>query len=116
MLQYMEISMFYCFAPTLIIAVFFSGGKPSGWDAARALALRSGWEHLGGMRLQGMSMDEWDELNYDYFHRLDGNQIASSLLLQGPCYPVLSFTRSIFHTCDFTPLEVRSQKKCAPPN
>eukprot|EP00249_Psilotum_nudum_P010325 c22474_g1_i1 orf=490-2595(-) len=49
-----------------------------------------------------LTMQDWADRNYDYFELLTANQTNSSLLLQGPCYPVVFKSSNVFWSCQFS--------------
>nr|GME02720.1 choline transporter-like protein 2 [Ipomoea batatas] len=46
-----------------------------------------------------LSVDDWIDRNYDYFEDLTPDLKNTSLLLQGPCYPVLFPTVNVYKSC-----------------
>ncbi|GBG82360.1 hypothetical protein CBR_g34644 [Chara braunii] len=49
--------------------------------------------------LHQLTIKDWADRNYSYFELLDATQRLSSLRLEGPCYPVLIETTSLFWSC-----------------
>eukprot|EP00250_Pteridium_aquilinum_P017010 c23411_g2_i1 orf=307-2409(-) len=49
-----------------------------------------------------LTMQEWENKNYDYFSILTDIQKNTSLSLQGPCYPVLFESTNLFWSCQFS--------------
>ncbi|XP_057812896.2 choline transporter protein 1 [Cryptomeria japonica] len=48
-----------------------------------------------------LTMDEWNDRNYDYYEFLSSEERNSSLQLQGPCYPVIFPSTNVFWSCQF---------------
>lgn len=49
-----------------------------------------------------LTMEQWENQNYDYFSLLTQSQKNSSLFLQGPCYPVLFESSNLFWSCQLS--------------
>ncbi|KVI10511.1 Choline transporter-like protein, partial [Cynara cardunculus var. scolymus] len=52
----------------------------------------------GDLRL---SLDDWIDMNYDYFADLTPELRNTSLQLQGPCYPVIFPSVNVYWSCQF---------------
>ncbi|KAK3277731.1 hypothetical protein CYMTET_14276 [Cymbomonas tetramitiformis] len=52
-----------------------------------------------------ITMDEWLAKAYDYFWDLDDEKKQTSFLLEGPCYPSLTYSHAVFHVCQFRSVE-----------
>ncbi|KAL2331444.1 hypothetical protein Fmac_019025 [Flemingia macrophylla] len=48
-----------------------------------------------------VSMNDWIDMNYDYFEFLTPEMRNSSLQLQGPCYPVIFPSVNVYWSCQF---------------
>ncbi|KAL8205492.1 hypothetical protein R6Q57_009043 [Mikania cordata] len=48
-----------------------------------------------------ISLDDWIDMNYDYFADLTPELRNTSLQLQGPCYPVIFPSVNVYWTCQF---------------
>ncbi|PNY06314.1 choline transporter-like protein 2 [Trifolium pratense] len=48
-----------------------------------------------------ISMDDWIDMNYNYYEFLTPEMRNSSLQLQGPCYPVIFPTVNVHWSCQF---------------
>nr|KYP40982.1 Choline transporter-like protein 5 [Cajanus cajan] len=48
-----------------------------------------------------VSMNDWIDMNYDYFEFLTPEMRNSSLQLQGPCYPVIFPSVNVYWSCEF---------------
>ncbi|CAN1798140.1 Choline transporter protein 1 [Linum perenne] len=48
-----------------------------------------------------ISMDDWIDRNYDYYEFLTPEMRNTSLLLQGPCYPVIFPSVNVYWRCEF---------------
>lgn len=49
-----------------------------------------------------LTMNDWENRNYDYYSILTDSQKNTSLFLQGPCYPVLFDSTNLFWSCQFS--------------
>ncbi|KAG4978212.1 hypothetical protein AAZX31_13G260600 [Glycine max] len=48
-----------------------------------------------------VSLNDWIDMNYDYFEFLTPEMRNSSLQLQGPCYPVIFPSVNVYWSCQF---------------
>lgn len=48
-----------------------------------------------------VSMNDWIDMNYDYYEFLTPEMKNSSLQLQGPCYPVIFPSINVYWSCQF---------------
>ncbi|KAL7593260.1 hypothetical protein Lser_V15G35205 [Lactuca serriola] len=48
-----------------------------------------------------LSLDDWIDMNYDYFADLTPELRNTSLQLQGPCYPVIFPSVNVYWSCQF---------------
>ncbi|KAK3232679.1 hypothetical protein CYMTET_56980 [Cymbomonas tetramitiformis] len=62
-------------------------------------------EDASGRHVEGVTFEDWASMNYDYFELLDNDRKQSSFLLEGPCYPAMTYSETVFHVCQFRNVE-----------